>query len=86
MDIFDDLGEYFSPFISKKYCFYFYILSIITAFLFVSTVITGLIAFIQNYKKINIALVLNWFILIANLFVAYFVNRLLYSMCANSLQ
>lgn len=85
MDIFEDLGKYFSPFMSKKYCLYFYILSIITGIIFIFTLITGAVSFIKNYKKLNNVLMLNWLILMANLFVAYFVNRLLYSMCYNSL-
>lgn len=85
MDIFDNLGEYFSPFMSKKYCLYFYILSIFTGVIFVLTVLTGAISLIKNYKKLNNVLLLNWVVLMANLFLAYFVNRLLYSMCYNSL-
>lgn len=85
MDFFDDLGKYFSPFMSKKYCLYFYILSVITGILLALTVLTGMISFIKNYKKINNVLLLNWLLLVANFFVAYFVNRLLYSMCYNSL-
>ncbi len=82
----DNLADYFSPFVSKKYCLYFYILSVIAGTMFLLTIIVGSISFVKNYKKINVVLTLNWALLMANLFVVYFVNRLLYSMCNNSLQ
>jgi hypothetical protein len=85
MLLFDVLAKYFSPFISKEYCFYFYILSIIFGLTFLLFFFTGIYTIIANKIKLNSILVINWVLFIGNTFVAYFVNRLLYSMCLNSM-
>lgn len=87
MLLFDVLESYFTPFISKKYCIYFNILSIIFGLLFFFFTFVGAIFIVINFNKIKFAspFVLNWLLFIANSFVAYFVNRLLYSMCLKSM-
>ena len=75
--------------LNKHYCNYFYILSIIGYIWLILSVITSLY-FLYNSsiskgnkemsKKFYISL-----IPIAAYFILYFQNRLLYSMCANSL-
>jgi hypothetical protein len=88
MLLLDVLEQYFSPFVSQRYCLYFYILSLIFGITFLLFLFGGLIFLINNYGKVklNSAFVFNWTLFIANNFVAYFVNRLLYSMCLNSMR
>lgn len=87
MLLLDVLEKYFSPFISQQYCLYFYILSLIFGVTFFLFLFGGLFMIISNYGKIklNSPFVFNWLLFIGNNFVAYFVNRLLYSMCLNSM-
>lgn len=87
MLLLDVLDKYFSPFISQQYCLYFYILSLIFGITFLIFSFGAFFTLISNYKnvKLNSPLVINWALFIANNFVAYFVNRLLYSMCINSM-
>ena len=79
----DFLATYFGP-LSKQYCLYFYILSIFFGFIFVLAILGMIYAIIKYHKKITSMAVLNMVSLLANIFLAYFVNRLLHTMCLNS--
>ncbi len=70
----------FTP-ISKKYCDYFYILSIIFFVLFVAAAIVGIMSLFDK-KGMKLADVL---ILVTQPLILYFINRLYYSMCVGSL-
>jgi len=75
MDKLDNI--FFSP-LSKKYCIYFYWISVAMFVVLVSMIITGIIAMCTIGNKANISTILfNLFIV----FLGYFQNRLLYSMC-----
>ena len=75
MDKLDNI--FFSP-LSKKYCIYFYWISVAMFVVLVSMIITGIIAMSTIGNKANISTILfNLFIV----FLGYFQNRLLYSMC-----
>ena len=70
--------------LSVKYCFYFYILSVImfVTFLFV----LGNILFkLVRQKTSDASNMLLQFNLLITVFIGYFSNRLMYSMCAGSL-
>jgi hypothetical protein len=78
----DFMTTFFGP-LNKKYCEYFYFLSIILfAFLIVSSV--SLIALF--FKKFDKTVLFNNSFVLVNLLIAYFVNRLFYTMCVNSLR
>lgn len=82
-----DLNYLFSP-LSKEYCYYFYIMSIFFYVVLISFIILSLGYFIKNYnnlKEIKFVLLIYGIQVIVSLFLSYFVNRLLYSMCVNSL-
>lgn len=81
MPSFKDL---FTP-LDKKYCNYFYYLSVIAYFIFIFMVLSLIWGLIFNYKKYDLYLFLNYISLIISTFLSYFVNRLMYSMCVNSL-
>ena len=82
------MNEYFGP-LSKEYCVYFYFLSIFFFFIYV-IILIGVIAFIikhyNNPAKVNLAFLINSVMLLLNSIIAYFVNRLLHTMCVNSIQ
>ena len=80
----DLLAKYFGP-LSKEYCVYFYALSIFFGVLFVIAVLVLLFALFKFYKKVNSMVIINMLALLANIFLAYFVNRLLHTMCVGSI-
>jgi hypothetical protein len=81
MNSFKDL---FTP-LDKKYCNYFYYMSVITYCFFIFMIILLLWSLIFHSKKIDMYSGLNFISLIINTFLTYFVNRLMYSMCVESL-
>ena len=81
------MNMYFGP-LSKEYCVYFYYLSIFFFFMYVILLI-GAIAFIiknyNNFAKVNLSFVINLGMVLINMLLSYFVNRLLHTMCVNSI-
>ena len=71
------MTDLFGP-LDKKWCNYFYILSIISFILFVLTLIHVIYSAIKLPKKINLFGKLS---IILSPFVLYFQSRLFYSMC-----
>jgi hypothetical protein len=79
-----DMMEYlFSP-LPKKYCDYFYFLSVFMYIIFLFSVFSFIGLFLSRKSIPASVYGLNIFIVIYN-FILYFVARLLYSMCFNSL-
>ncbi len=72
----------FGP-LSGEYCYYFYFLSVIMFLFFAMTIIAGFYAGIAQRKGMM------FFFTVAagslTYFLLYFVNRLMYSVCAKSL-
>ena len=66
--------------LSQDFCLYFYILAILLFISFILSIISLLFYLFKN-KSITIQLL----ILPIHAFVLYFVNRLLYNMCHNSI-
>lgn len=81
MNSFKDL---FTP-LDKKYCNYFYYMSVITYCLFIFMVLLIAWTLVFHAKKIDLYICLNSCSIIISTFLAYFVNRLMYSMCVRSL-
>lgn len=78
------ISQYFGR-LDKDYCIYFLILSGLFAVLLVFAIAAHLVWLIRHYKDFNTRIFLGGIIVIVNLFLSYFVNRLLYSMCNKSL-
>jgi len=78
------MDKYFGP-LSRDYCVYFYALTIFSAFGFVISAITIAYFMIMNYKKVDSMFVFNSFYALFSSFLAYFVNRLLHTMCVKSI-
>ena len=78
------LYTFFGP-LNKDSCVYFLLLSVIFFSIIVFTFIIEIIYIIRNFKNINIRTFMNAILIFFNLFLGYFVNRILYSMCSNSL-
>ena len=71
--------------LSKEYCLYFYILSVI-GFVILFCVVLFTILFGIMYKKTNFQFYLQMFMICIPYIFIYFTNRLLFSMCVNSLK
>ena len=66
-----------------KYCLYYYIMSVIMFLSFI--VVLGNLLFNLIRRKTDGTMILQ-FNLVITIFIGYFTNRLLYSMCAGSLK
>lgn len=77
-----DLDYLFGP-INKKYCLYFYILSIVGFVYFAGFLISGVFIGLSKRKTFEYYVMLVSGALVFFLF--YFQNRLLYTMCSQSL-
>ncbi len=76
--------SYFSP-LDKGSCVYFLITTAIFFVLLVIILLSEIFFAISNYEKLNCKVISNGILLLFQIFLAYFVNRLLYSMCTKSL-
>lgn len=79
-----DIMEYlFSP-LPKKYCDYFYFVSVFMYILFLFSVFNFIGLFLTKKSQPLTVYGVSLFVALYN-FLLYFVTRLLYSMCVNSL-
>jgi hypothetical protein len=78
------LSKYFSP-LDKGACIYFLIISVLFFISLIVVFLAEVFFVFKNYKSVDFKVVSNGVIILFNIFVAYFVNRLLYSMCTKSL-
>ena len=80
----DLLDTFFGP-LNKNSCIYFLLLTIIFFAVLLFALIIEIIYVIKNIKNLNIRTFINTILIFFNLFIGYFVNRILYTMCSNSL-
>tara|TARA_B100000073_G_scaffold347158_1_gene360580 strand:- start:316 stop:573 length:258 start_codon:yes stop_codon:yes gene_type:complete len=73
------MKKLFGP-LDGQWCLYFYVLAVIS-FVFLVMSVGNLVMCLFSKKKMNMTSVLATI----QLLIAYFINRLLYSMCASSL-
>ncbi len=78
------MARFFGPLDSGS-CVYFFIIAFIFFVLLIITLFGQLYVLIKDYKQINFKVISGGVIMLFNLFIAYFVNRLLYTMCTKSL-
>jgi hypothetical protein len=77
-------GGWFAPFTNRQYCIWFYWLMVVSALSLVWNVLLALYKIVSSGGKLY-AISNSWFwmMLVMNS-IGYFSNRLLYSMCLNS--
>lgn len=80
----DFVSNYFGP-LDKTNCVYFLIISAIFFLLLVISIFGNIFVIIKDYKKMDFRTISGGLIMMFNVFLAYFVNRLLYTMCTKSL-
>ena len=79
------MSNYFGP-LGKEYCLYFYLMSIIFFVIMIFAIFGLIFAFIKKRKEVNTMFFINGIMLLTNSILAYFVNRLLHTMCINSVR
>lgn len=79
------MTNYFGP-LSREYCAYFYFMSILFFIFFILSIIGVLSAVIMKGKKMDFMFLINSSMLVLNILLAYFVNRLLNTMCNGSIK
>lgn len=80
----DFMDYYFGP-LSREYCIYFYYMSIGFGIVFVLTLFSILSFVIMSKNKIKFGFISNSVLVLVNIFLAYFVNRLLHTMCVKTI-
>jgi hypothetical protein len=78
------MTTYFGP-LDKQACVYFLFLTMLFFALLIFTIIGEIMYVIRRYKEIDFRVFTSGVLLLFNSFLAYFVNRLLYTMCSKSL-
>jgi len=78
------MTTYFGP-LDKQSCLYFLFLTMIFFAILIFTIIGEIMFIIQHFKDLNFRVFTSGVLLLFNSFIAYFVNRLLYTMCSKSL-
>ena len=78
------MNDYFGP-LGKEYCIYFYGMSIFFFILLLLSIIGVIGAMITKPKQIDIMFFINTIMLLFNTILAYLINRLLHTMCVNSI-
>ena len=76
--------NFFSP-LDKSACVYFLIISVMFFIVLLLVLGSELIFVFKNFNRLNFRIFSNGLLILFNIFVAYFVNRLLYTMCYKSL-
>ena len=77
------MGGWFAPFTNRQYCAWFYWLMVGSALALVFHVFLALFRIVSSGGKLYAITNVWWSLFIVN-FLGYFTNRLMYSMCLNS--
>lgn len=88
MSSFDFMDSYFGPLnLRREYCLYFYYVSVIFFVMFAILSLGFLAYLFKDFRnlKANFAIILHSISLLLSTFISYFVNRILYTMCVNSM-
>ena len=80
----DFMTTLFSP-LNKDWCNYFLFISMIMYAIFILAIFTEVVFIFNHFKTLNFRTIMHGFLMLINAFLAYMVNRLLYSMCVKSL-
>ena len=78
------MNIFFGP-LDKGSCVYFLIICGIFLFSLIIILFYEILFAFRNFEKLNFKFISNGILLLFNVFLAYFVNRLFYNMCTKSL-
>jgi hypothetical protein len=77
-------SNYLGP-LDKDSCFYFLFLTIIFLIVLIIVFISEIYFILFHYQKLTYQVFTRGLLILCNTFLAYFVNRLLFTMCSKSL-
>ena len=80
----DFMTTLFGP-LNKDWCNYFLFVSMIMYVFFIIAIFIEVAFIFKHYKTLDFRTIMHGFLLLINAFLAYMVNRLLYTMCVKSL-
>jgi hypothetical protein len=80
----DLMTSIFGP-LDKRACVYFLIISVLFFISLILLLTTEVFYILKNFDKLNFRIISSGIIILFNVFIAYFVNRLLYTMCNKTL-
>lgn len=80
----DFISNFFGP-LDKTSCVYFLIIAGFFFILLVISIFANIFWLFKNFKEFNFRVLTGGVVMLFNIFLAYFVNRLLYTMCTKSL-
>lgn len=80
----DFISTYFGP-LDKSSCIYFLIISVLSFMVLIILAVFVIFTTIKNLNNFDFKMTVNLVLILFNIFLAYFVNRLLYTMCTKSL-
>lgn len=80
----DLMTSFFGP-LDKSACVYFLIISVLFFISLIMLLGTEIVYIVRNFGRLNFRTVSSGIIILFNVFIAYFVNRLLYTMCNKTL-
>jgi len=78
------MSAYFGP-LDKSSCVYFLIMTIVFFIALIILFLNEIRYLIMNLNKLDSRKLTSGIIILFNIFLAYFVNRLLYTMCTKTL-
>jgi hypothetical protein len=79
------MNTLFGP-LGKVNCLYFYFLSILFFVIFIIILLNRVYKIIKQYKKLNSDFYITSIIILVYTLIPYYINRLMYSVCVNSLR
>jgi hypothetical protein len=77
------MKTYFGP-LTKDSCLYFLFLSVFFFFVLVFTIMGEVYFIVKHSNQLSFTRVVSGVLLLFNAFIAYFANRLLYTMCTEN--
>jgi hypothetical protein len=78
------INTFFGP-LSSQSCLYFLFVSMFFFITLILVLASEILFVFRSYNKINSKIFINGILILFNIFIAYFVNRLLYTICSKSL-
>lgn len=78
------MTKLFGP-LNKEWCNYFLYISMFMYVVFIVVIFTEVAFVFRHYKTLDSRAIIHGLFMLVNAFLAYMVNRLLYTMCVKSL-
>lgn len=78
------MSNFFGP-LDKSACVYFLIVSVIFFIALMFLFIAELLFLMKNFSRVDFRMITTGVLILFNIFLAYFINRMFYNMCTRSL-